>query len=148
MKQLLLAVALMMSAAGCGGGGGGQSANPANEVSSQVQALASAWEAEDVDRILSFYSNSYTDSDGETKESISNDLPTLLSIIEVLDTEVTTGEYIVSNSGSTVTVAGGYSVTATNEVTGEPVSFGTNSTDTWKKEPQGWRLQSSTELPS
>ena len=146
-KRILLLTALVVALAGCGGGGGNRSANPASEVQAQIASMVEAWEAEDADHILSFYSADYQGPDGETRTTLATDIPTILSAFDVLAAATETGDYVVTNNGSTVTVVGGYSIVLADEGTGETQTFSTATTDTWKKEPQGWRLLTSADLP-
>jgi ketosteroid isomerase-like protein len=150
-KAVLCALCVSVSVAGCGGGGGGggsdfvptPSSDPIAAVRVREAALGNAIASKDINRIMGFYSESYSDNRGNSKADIRDNYVAFFQAADIVSTTTTINDlYTIADNGNVISGSAG-SLTFRIKDTGEIFTINAVSASAWRNENGTWRILSS-----
>jgi ketosteroid isomerase-like protein len=151
-KAVLCALCVSVSVAGCGGGGGGGGdqpiPQPGNELSTdavrgRLHSFAQALISDNLNSIMSFYSESFLSVDGATKSDVRASLVESQKTVDVIGILFLDENYGVGEGGSVVSTFQ-WSLTGKAKDSDETASVRFTGAYGWRNENGTWRIVTGT----
>lgn len=129
---------LMVLLAGCGGGDSDRS--PEEEVQSRSRSLAAAFEREDIDAVMEFFSEAYEDEDGAGRDELRENLEFFFEFVDVLSLDFHDEHFTTSQGDERVAHSYTSRLRYRDEEDDEVIEDHTSNLDVWEREGNTWRV--------